>query len=74
MPGSHQQRLWFSFWWPRRQSDQAGSVAGSRSGDSASARNTAPLRWAIERPRELPVLRLAPLLTRGQISRSDGRR
>ncbi|MFG2064762.1 hypothetical protein ACGFIK_25480 [Micromonospora sp. NPDC048871] len=38
------------------------------------ARNAAPLRWAMERTRELPALRHAPLLTRGQIFRGNGGR
>ncbi|WP_431883460.1 hypothetical protein [Micromonospora gifhornensis] len=74
MPGSHRRRPWFSFWRSRRQPDQARSAAGSRSGNSAPARNAGPLRWAMDRTRELPTLRHAPLLTRGQIFRGNGGR
>lgn len=74
MPGSHRRRPWFSFWRSRRQPDQAGPAAGNRPRDSVPARNAAPLRWAMERTRELPALRHAPLLTRGQIFRGNGGR
>ncbi|MFF5215416.1 hypothetical protein [Micromonospora sp. NPDC000442] len=49
-------------------------MAEGRSGGSAPARNTVPLRWAMERTRELPALHHAPLLSRGQIFRGDGGR
>ncbi|NLU79118.1 hypothetical protein HCA58_12170 [Micromonospora sp. HNM0581] len=74
MPGSHRRRPRFSFWRSRRPPDQEEPAAGRRSGDAAPARNAVPLRWSMERTRELPALRHAPLLTRGQIFRGNGGR
>ncbi|WP_204020552.1 hypothetical protein [Micromonospora andamanensis] len=74
MPGSHRRRPWFSFWRCRRQSKQVRSTGGSRSDNSGPVRNAIPLRWAMERTRELPALRHAPLLTRGQVFRGNGGR
>lgn len=74
MPGSHRRRPWRWSWWTRRSTNGAASVADF--GRELPSTSNLPVSrgWVMERTRELPMLRHAPLMTRGQMHRANAGR
>lgn len=73
MSGSHRRSRWFSSWrlWRR---PSAMSASSNQPPGPRTASGTISPRWSTGATRELPVLRLAPLMTRAQLHRGNGGR